>query len=217
MNIKTGISILFTTLVISLFTGFMISTAGAAMYPPLNKIAAPFVCSGGQMQVDEQTYYPAPGETVTTQTWTCVDNQTGQSRELGILGIAVFVIPIYAFIVFIPILILTAVWQILIRPASLKKQRATDLNTSMDLINKKFGNMSQEQRALMEQSVKNYYDKKSTDSSEKGKFIAQMDTANFSTHKPVEEQLKKLKELLDSELITKQDYEKKKAEILSKL
>jgi hypothetical protein len=68
MNIKMGISILFTTLVISLFTGFMISTAGAAMYPPLNKIAAPFVCSAGQMQVDEQTYYPAPGETVTTQT-----------------------------------------------------------------------------------------------------------------------------------------------------
>ena len=217
MNIKKILSILFITLALSLFTGFMVSTAGAAMYPPLNKVAAPFVCSGGKMQVDQQTYHPAPGETVVTQTWSCVDANTGESHELGILGIAMFVIPIYAIIVFIPILIVVAIWQILIRPASLKQQQAADLNTSMDLINKKFGNVSQEQKALMEQSVKNYYDKKSTGSSAKGLSAAQSHAADFLTHKPVEEQLKKLKELLASGLITQQDYDKKKAEILSEL
>jgi hypothetical protein len=219
MSIIKGISILLTTLVLSFFTGFMFSTAGAALYPPINKVASPFICSAGQMKVVEQTYHPAPGETVTTQTWSCVDKGIGESREIGIPEMALFVIPIYALIVFFPFLVIVAIWQVLIRPSSLKKQQDTDMKSSLERYKAKVnsGQMSQEQYSLMEQSLKNYYDKKSMGSSAATGVYSFKDMVNSSANEPIEEQLKKLKGLLDSRLINEKDYEKKKAEILSKL
>jgi putative oligomerization/nucleic acid binding protein len=67
---------------------FMGVTAGAigvgAIFPPLNKIAAPFVCPNGKMDYGEFTSNPLPGTTYTQITWYCQDNQTGEKTELGI-------------------------------------------------------------------------------------------------------------------------------------
>jgi hypothetical protein len=50
------------TLLVAIWAGFMVATAGAAVYPPVTAIVTPFVC-GGQAQTDSQTFATRPGET----------------------------------------------------------------------------------------------------------------------------------------------------------
>jgi uncharacterized membrane protein len=226
MNIKKVASVFFITVVLSLFIGFMLSTAGAALYPPINKIATPFVCFGGKMDVEEQTFHPAPGETVTTQTWSCVDGKTGESHKLGILFIALFVIPLYAVIAFFPILVIVLFWQFVIAPRDQKRQQQGYMNGAANQFKamRDSGRINQQQYDAMVKNLKNDLEKDPSASPVKAEIKAIRDA--LGSQQPMvmssmmntsEAQLKKLKELLDTGLITQQDYDKKKAEILSRL
>ena len=53
-----------------------------ALYPPLNKIAQPFVCPNGQMSVEEFTSNPIPGTTITQIYWYCLDRQSGAKTKI---------------------------------------------------------------------------------------------------------------------------------------
>ncbi len=75
-------STLVWTFLWSLFMGVTTISIGiGAAFPPLNYIAAPFVCPGGTMSVDEQGYNPSPGTTVTTLTGYCTDGATGEKTD----------------------------------------------------------------------------------------------------------------------------------------
>jgi hypothetical protein len=59
-----------------------VSYGFGALYPPLNKVAQPFVCPNGQMTVEGYTSHPQPGTTITQIYWYCVDRQSGAKTEI---------------------------------------------------------------------------------------------------------------------------------------
>jgi hypothetical protein len=166
-------------LVWSLFMGVTaISIGVGAVFPPLNQIAQPFICSNGQMRVDSQTYRPQPGTTVTTLDWQCVDKQTGKAQRINEMSMFLINGLIYGSILFAIIII----W----RWAAAKRQSTFGREPAADSI------------------------------------VAGLEhhrTAHVATSFdiPESEELRKLMSLRDSGLITEQDYEQKKAEILSRL
>src|SRR6185369_14812162 len=92
----------------SIFMGVTaISIGVGAAYPPLNYVAKPFVCPGGQMIVDQQTSNPLPGTTYTTVTWYCVDARTGKKQELDIFPMSLYSGVIYGLLLFV---VVAAIW-----------------------------------------------------------------------------------------------------------
>src|SRR5258708_27774258 len=77
---------LVTTLIVlgsSLFTGIIIVSIGlGAAFPPMEKGAAPFICSGKTLQLSTQdfAYGFTQGYTIT---WYCVDDQTGAKDDVS--------------------------------------------------------------------------------------------------------------------------------------
>ena len=84
-----------------LFMGVTVgSIAVGAIYPPANLLAKPFVCPNGKMSYDQATYHTAPGTTVTTTTWSCVDNRSGAKTELGIFPMSLYAGVIYGLVLY---------------------------------------------------------------------------------------------------------------------
>ncbi len=107
MRLKTSTILL--TFVWCLFMGVTAGSIGlGALYPPLNYIAGPFVCPGGQMQVDQQVYNPYPGTTITTLTWYCADVRSGARVELSLFPISLVAGLIYGFLFFV--LVICVMW-----------------------------------------------------------------------------------------------------------
>ncbi len=100
------LSTLIWTLLWSLFMGVTaISIGVGAIFPPLNYIAAPLVCPGGQMSVNSTVYNPYPGTTVTTEDWICTNTRTGAQTSLSIFRIAWVAGLLYGFVLFVVILL----------------------------------------------------------------------------------------------------------------
>ncbi|MEP7137545.1 MAG: SHOCT domain-containing protein [Chloroflexota bacterium] len=223
MNLKKIISSLSIAVIASIWLGFMISVTGGVFYPPLNKIAKPFVCLNGDMQVDEQHYNPAPGESVTTLTWYCVDD-TGARNEIPTLKLGLFAIPIYALIVFFPILFIVVIWQLFVAPRRVVNQQAAQKDAATNQIKRMLdsGRIDQQQYDLMTKSAQDFLDRKAKGEPRHSNppvviSSGNWDLAGSSSSGREAEELKKLKGLLDSGLITQQDYDNKKAEILKRL
>ncbi len=90
----------------SIFMGVVVISIGfGAIFPSLNRIARPFICPRGGMELETQTYRPYPGETITTLTWYCVDQETGERVELGLFSIALYAGVIYGLVLFVAILL----------------------------------------------------------------------------------------------------------------
>jgi len=205
MRLKT--STVVWTFIWCLFMGVTVGSIGiGAIFPSVNLVAKPFVCPNGQMQVVTKDYHPDPTRSVTTVTTYCVDGTTGSKTELGIFPMSLYAGTLFGLVFFALTMIgISSKFITLPRSYYAANQQSTDLNPAMDGFKSKLnsGRLSQEQYALIEQSLKN------------NRSIGA--PASRISHEPVEEQLKELKGLLDSDLITKQDYEKKKTEILSRL
>jgi hypothetical protein len=72
MKNKKTLTELVTVFFWSMFIGVVgISIGLGALYPPLNYIAKPFVCSNGQMNFEKQTTQTAPDKTFYSADWTC--------------------------------------------------------------------------------------------------------------------------------------------------
>jgi len=69
-------------LIAALFMGFMMATAGLALFPAVGKMASPFLCEG-TIQVESHTYR-RPGETTVTRNFFCPDGREVTFRTAGI-------------------------------------------------------------------------------------------------------------------------------------
>ena len=57
-----------------IWMGFMVATAGLAIFPIMAKVASPFVCEG-KIDVESHHYNPYPGKHVTTRNFFCPDGR----------------------------------------------------------------------------------------------------------------------------------------------
>jgi hypothetical protein len=115
-----------TTLVISLLVGLTFSlvmgfTGGAmgigSLYPQMNLIAKPFVCSGGQMSYSQQASRIGTA-TYWTAKWYCVDEQSGAKTEIDPDAIFLYAGAVYGFVFFAFLLLITYFyWNSSIGPA----------------------------------------------------------------------------------------------------
>lgn len=72
MKNKKTLTELATVLFWSMFIGIVgIAIGLGALYPPLNYIAKPFVCSTGQMNFEQQTTQTTPDKTFISAAWSC--------------------------------------------------------------------------------------------------------------------------------------------------
>jgi hypothetical protein len=95
------------TVLVAIWAGFMVATAGAAVYPPVTAIVTPLVCSG-EAQTDSQTYSTRPGKTIVTRQFNCIgDNGKPESVMFETLA-ATFAV--YALIAFV-LLTLLGFWR----------------------------------------------------------------------------------------------------------
>ena len=110
MKIKSGTIVwLIAGFIWSIFMGVTAVSIGlGSLYPALNKVAAgPFVCPGGQLQVNSQVDQVSPVETVTTLTWYCVDARSGAKTELNpFTSINLYAGVIYGLLIFLVVLII---------------------------------------------------------------------------------------------------------------
>jgi len=77
----------------SLFIGFMMATAGLAVFPAVGKVASPFLCVG-TIQVQSHTYRPVPGSTTVTRNFFCPDGREVTWRTALISG-AIYIVAAY--------------------------------------------------------------------------------------------------------------------------
>ncbi len=69
------------SLIMALVGAAVIGAAIPALIPQTAFLAAPFICPGGQMTTESQTYRPVPGTTVISRMFYCTD-RSGTTREL---------------------------------------------------------------------------------------------------------------------------------------
>ncbi len=77
-----------------------ISIGFGALFPSMNRIAKPFVCPNGKMDLSKEVYNPYPGSTITTITWYCTDEASGNKTELGIFPISLYAGTFYGWLLY---------------------------------------------------------------------------------------------------------------------
>jgi hypothetical protein len=96
------------TVLVAIWAGFMVATAGAAVYPPVTAIVTPLVCPGGEAQTDSQTYSTRPGETIVTRQFNCI-GENGKPESVMFETLAA-TFAVYALIAFV-LLTLLGLWR----------------------------------------------------------------------------------------------------------
>ncbi|HKR25765.1 MAG TPA: SHOCT domain-containing protein [Allosphingosinicella sp.] len=183
---------------VSLFVGLMIASAGTALYPPVTRIAAPLVCSGGTLVYESHGASYRPGEHIVTRTIYCARGGAGPksgAREDVTLSAAGASFLIYSAIAFI--LLRFALVPLLRRRAHAALEAMPGLRSVAGGL-ASFGEIFQRVEQEMERR-----DAFEPPDEEAGDDLAA--------------RLARLKALRDRGLITAADYEAKKAEILSRL
>ena len=74
-----------------------ISMGVGAVYPPINLVAQPFVCPGGEMVAERSVRSPLPGRTYVTASWTCVEPSGARTP---IRSVSLFAGPIHGLVLF---------------------------------------------------------------------------------------------------------------------
>jgi hypothetical protein len=77
-----------------------------ALYPPLNKVAQPFVCPNGQMSVEKIISNPMPGTTITQSHWYCVEGKPGAQTKMVDTPIHLYAGAFYGLLMFAAALII---------------------------------------------------------------------------------------------------------------
>lgn len=202
MQVKT--STLLLILVWCLFMGVTaISIGFGAIFPSMNRIAKPFVCPRGEMEVETQTYNPSPGTTVTTLTWYCVA-ASGAKKELGIFPMALYAGLIYGFLLFIVVFLFMFIRSHRSPGAEspLRHDRLSEANASLE--------RAKQYRAEAEQFRK-----------QAEQFRDAMAGFNQSVSPTASqdalERMQELKKLRAANLISETEYDEKRKEILKGL
>src|ERR1041384_3726136 len=194
MKFKT--STLFWTFIWCWFMGVTaISVGFGAIFPSLNRIAKPFVCPHGSMDLTTQVYNPYPGNTITQLTWYCVDEASGTKTELGIFPMSLYAGTIYGWLffglAFVGMVIRANSWQ----TVRSEINRAGPVSTKF----------SWEEAETSRDSLR----------------LHQENLANTNTKLTTAEsaltRMKELKELRSSNLISEAEYQEMRADVLKSL
>ena len=169
---KLSFGSVLTMLGVSLFTGFIIISIGlGAAVPAINRVAAPFACSHGKMQLETSTSSYTAGESSTSLNWLCVDDTTGVQEPIN-FKVIMYAGLIYGLGLFVVVLLCSLLFG-------------------------KRGNLRPTEPVLRRD---------------------QMDGPLFVARRPnalsTQQRLRELKELRSQDLISEQEYEMKRAEIL---
>jgi len=107
MKIKTStVMWLGVGLIWCLFMGVTAISIGlGSLFPSMNRIASPFVCPNGHMELTTQDYRVSPTESGSILNWYCVDQETGARTELGIFPMSLYAGVIYGFLLFVVIVV----------------------------------------------------------------------------------------------------------------
>jgi len=179
----------------SIFMGITVGSIGlGAMFPKLELLTGPVVCPRGKLDLKTQEYNPSPVETVTTFTWYCVDNTTGARQEVNMWSMALTAGPIYGLLLF-GVILLWMVWR---------ARRLGPSSESAGLTELARGKRGRASDTWDDPELKE---------------LVQLDAQERRSGKRtnVDDRLAELKRLRDSGLITAQDYDRKKGDILSEL
>lgn len=190
----------------SLFMGVTaISIGFGAVFPSMNKIAKPFVCPRGEMEVETQGYNPSPGTTVTTLTWYCVDAASGEKKELGIFPMALYAGLIYGFILFVVIFLFMFI----------RSNRSPDADPQTSYSSLEKANASLEQAKQFRAQAEEFREQAAQFRDSAASFRQSTNEAKFSGETLA--RMKELKELRINNLISESEYEQKRNEILKNL
>lgn len=175
----------------SLFAGIMIGVAGSAVYPPLSHLATPLVCDGKMETVGAQYSYK-PGQSGVALTEYCVERD-GTRKDVTVVVVVLSSL-LYATALFL-------LWPLLRAPLRLVVKRWA----------KRTGVYAQERLGLSAENTA------STIAKVMGE--AKVETVHHSNAgaETIARRLQDLARLRDVGLITEQDYESRKREILSEL
>jgi len=168
---KLNFGSVLTMLGVSLFTGFIIISIGlGAAVPALNRVAAPFACSHGKMQLETSTSSYTAGESSTSLNWLCVDDTTGAKEPINLMVI------LYAGLIYgLGLFVVVLLWS---------------------LVFGKRGSVRQTEPVVPHRS----------------EFTPQRPNNESTLQK-----LRELKEMRGADLISEQEYEMKKAEVLKEM
>ncbi len=189
---KTNQIILSLLFIWCIFMGITVFSIGlGAVFPSLNLIAKPFVCLRGEMQLETQEYHPSPIQTVTTLTWYCADNVTGEKVELGLFPMSLYAGTIYGLLLF---LVIVAGVKILMAKLPRKAPR---------IDRGKMGKGKQEREPVEQiRHAKPAVENHGTKINESQNALSR---------------IKELKEMRNANLISEAEYEQKRAEILKEM
>ncbi len=183
----------------SIFMGVTACSIGVgAVYPPLNYIAAPLLCPGGQMGENSTVYNPYPGTTVTTEDWICTNDTTGAQTPVSIFKIALVSGPIYGVVLFVLVFVLRPVGQSLVnrsRAGSSGYEDAASNQAAME-----GDELDRRAQSELDQRM-----------AERGMAVGSGATDDS------EHRLRELEHLRTSNLITQAEYDQKRTEILNSL
>ena len=174
---------------ISLFCGTIFFAVGmGSIFPKVNQISRPIVCGSDKMEIVQHVDHYLPGQTNWSITAYCINGNNYAKREVTN---SVFLVSglIYSLI---PMIIFLGLW--------LKFRSITPDQPQSDskyVLTPEKANDYFETRKPSSRQPKHTHEQKSSES--------------------VEEKLKKLKQLHESNLITDEDYQKKKEKILDNL
>lgn len=187
---------------IGLFIGLMIATAGGALHPPLLTVAAPVLCDG-DMDISSRNYSYKPGQSGTAHTIRCEREGRVQEVTLRAIGVSTLIYGAGAWV------LLTLLY--------LRSKRQQDENPTAGLSSGFGGRVSADDLiAAFTQKMK-----KSTGSPVTFDLRSFTTPSSGGTSAPTggdtAARLRQLKALRDQGLISAQDYESRKQEILDEL
>ncbi len=186
-----------------------ISIGFGAVFPSMNRIAKPFVCPRGEMQVESQNYYPSPGTTVTTRTWYCVDASSGEKKELGIFPMALYAGLIYGLLLFLGVYLVMFLRSNR-SPGEMGESRLEQANAALEQA-KQYRARAEEFREQAE-----LFRARAEQSSDPMDIFRQPGNDKPAAQDALE-RMKELKKLRDANMISELEYEEKRKEILKGL
>jgi hypothetical protein len=102
MKGNTRTTIWFLVFIWFIFMGVTFVSFGlGALYPPINRIAQPFVCPNGLLSYIENTSNPMPGTTITQIGWYCVDSASGARTKMGLGPLHLYAGALYGLLMFV--------------------------------------------------------------------------------------------------------------------
>ena len=205
---KLSRNTLLLILIWCLFMGVTaISIGFGALFPSMNKIAKPFVCPRGQMELETETYRPYPGTTITTLTWYCVEE--GLRTEIGIFPMSLYAGTIYGVLLFLVVYLFMFILSNR-SPGQTGESRLEKANAALEQ-SKQYRARAEEFREQAEM-----FRARAEQSNDPVEIFRQHGTDKPASQDTLE-RMKELKRLRDANLISETEYQEKRAEILKDL